>query len=74
MFKSNLLNIYRLQHLEDYFRGCMHMTIEGVKYKNCLWWPCLLTDQYEMNNLYRGPSINASYQISVHLAMWFQRR
>ena len=52
----------------------MHMTIEGVKYKNCLWWPCLLTDKYEMNILYRGPSIDASYQISVHLAMWFQRR
>jgi hypothetical protein len=27
-----------------------------------------------MNNLYRGPSIDASYQVSVHLAMWFQRR
>jgi hypothetical protein len=27
-----------------------------------------------MNNLYRGPSIDASYQVSVHLAMRFQRR
>jgi hypothetical protein len=27
-----------------------------------------------MSNLYRGPSINASYQVSVHLVMWFQRR
>jgi hypothetical protein len=27
-----------------------------------------------MSNLYRGPSIDASYQVSVHLAMWFQRR
>jgi hypothetical protein len=24
--------------------------------------------------LYRGPSIDASYQVSVHLAKWFQRR
>jgi hypothetical protein len=27
-----------------------------------------------MSNLYRGPSIKASYQVSVHLAKWFQRR
>jgi hypothetical protein len=27
-----------------------------------------------MNNLYRGPSIDASYQVSVHLATRFQRR
>jgi hypothetical protein len=28
----------------------------------------LLTDQDEMSNLYRGPSIDAAYQVSVHLA------
>jgi hypothetical protein len=27
-----------------------------------------------MSNLYRGPSIDASYQISVHLAKRFHRR
>jgi hypothetical protein len=27
-----------------------------------------------MSNLYRGPSIDASYQVSVHLAVEFQRR
>jgi uncharacterized LabA/DUF88 family protein len=31
-------------------------------------------DRDEMSNLYRGPSIDASYQISVHLAEGFQRR
>jgi hypothetical protein len=30
--------------------------------------PCLLMDQNEMSNLYRGPSIDASYQVSYHLA------
>jgi hypothetical protein len=25
-------------------------------------------------SLYRGPPIDASYQVSVHLAKWFQRR
>jgi hypothetical protein len=28
----------------------------------------------KMSNLYRGPVIDASYQVSVHLAKWFQRR
>jgi hypothetical protein len=31
-------------------------------------------DRDEMSTLYRGPSIDASYQVSVHLAQWFQRR
>jgi hypothetical protein len=35
---------------------------------NYLWWPCLLMDQDKMSKLYRGPSIDASYQVSVHLA------
>ena len=39
-----------------------------------LWRPCLLTDQDETNNLYRGPAIDASYQVSVHFAKQLQRR
>jgi hypothetical protein len=31
-------------------------------------------DRDEMSNLYRGSSIDASYQVSVHLAEGFQRR
>jgi hypothetical protein len=27
-----------------------------------------------MNSLYRGPSIDASYQVSDQLALWFHRR
>jgi len=34
--------------------------------KNCLWRPCLLTDRDEMSNLYRGPSVDAFYHVSVH--------
>jgi hypothetical protein len=45
-----------------------------IRNKNCLWWPCLLTNRDEMSNLYRGPSTDVFYRISVHLAMWFQRR
>ena len=39
-----------------------------IKNKNYLWWPCLLMDKDKISNLYRGPSIDASYQVSVHLA------
>ena len=31
-------------------------------------------EQEEIINLYRGPSIDVSYQVSVHLAKRFQRR
>jgi hypothetical protein len=34
----------------------------------------LLMDRDKMCKLYRGPSIDVSYQVSVHLAKEFQRR
>jgi hypothetical protein len=45
-----------------------------IRNKNFLWQPCLLTDRNKMCNLNRGPSIDTSYQVSVHLAKQFQRR
>jgi hypothetical protein len=47
---------------------------QPIRNKNRLWWPCLLTDRDGTSNLYRGPSIDASYQASDHLAKRFQRR
>ena len=47
---------------------------QPIKNKSRLWQPCLLTDWDEMSNLYRGSSIDTSYQVSVHLAKQFQRR
>jgi hypothetical protein len=47
---------------------------QPIRNKSRLWQSCLLTDRDEMTNLYRGPSIDASYQVSVHLAKRFQRR
>jgi hypothetical protein len=41
-----------------------------IRNKNCLWPPCLLRDRKEMSNRNRGLSIDASYQVSVHLAKW----
>ena len=51
-----------------------NLKYQPIRNKNRLWWPCLLTDRDGMSNLYRGPSIDASYQISDHLAKRFQRR
>ena len=53
---------------EDFFRN------QPIKNKNGLWWPCLLTDRDEMSNIYRGLSIDASDQVSVHLPKRFQKR
>jgi hypothetical protein len=47
---------------------------QPIRNKSRLWRSCLLTDREEMSNLHRGPSIDASYQVSVHLAKRFQRR
>ena len=46
----------------------------STRNKNYLQRPCLLTDQDKKNNLYRGLPIDASYQVSIHLAMQFHRR
>ena len=45
-----------------------------IRNKTCLWWPCLLMDRHKMCNLQRRLPIDASYQVSVHLAEGFQRR
>ena len=47
---------------------------QPIRNKNCLWRPCLLMDRDKKSNLQRGPSIDASYQVSLHLAEGFQRR
>jgi hypothetical protein len=76
-------NIYRgpskeasyqvLIHLDRWFQRRFFRN-QPIRNKNGLWRPCLLTDRDEMSSLYRGPSIDVSYQVSVHLAKRFQRR
>jgi hypothetical protein len=48
--------------------------IWSTRNKNCLWRPCLSTYWDKMGNLYRGPSIDTSYQTLAHLVKQFQRR
>ena len=47
---------------------------QPIRNKSRLRWSCLLTDRDEMSHLYRGPSIDASYQVSVHIVEGFQKR
>jgi hypothetical protein len=47
---------------------------QPIRNKDRMWRPCLLTDRVEMSNIYKGPPIDASYQISFQLAKRFQRR
>jgi hypothetical protein len=63
-------------HMAKQFQRRRFFRNRPIRKKNRLWWPCLLMDQDEMSNLYRGPSIHvdASYQVSVHMAKQFQRR
>jgi hypothetical protein len=61
-------------HLGKRFQRRSFFRNQPIRNKNCLWRPCLLTDWDEMSNLYRGPSIDASHQVSVQLAKQFQGR
>jgi hypothetical protein len=77
-------NVYRESSIDASYQDSVHLAMwfqrrryfrnQPIRNKNCLWRPCLLTDLDEMSNLYRGPSKDASYQISIHLAKQFQRR
>jgi hypothetical protein len=51
-------------HLATWFQRRRFIKNKPIRNKNSLWWPCLLTDRDEMSNLYRGPSIDAFYQVS----------
>ena len=61
-------------HLAKRFQRRRFFRNQPIRNKNCLWWPCLLSDRDEMSILYRGQAIDASYQVSVHLAKQFQSR
>jgi hypothetical protein len=80
---DEMSNLYRGSSIDASYQVSVHLAKRfqenilknrPIRNKNCLWWSCLLTDQDKMSNLYRGPSIDASYQVSVHLAEGFQRR
>jgi predicted aminopeptidase len=82
--QDEMSNLYRGPSIDASYQVSVNLAMrfqrkrffrnQQIRNKNCLWWPCLLTDRDEMSNLYRGPSIDAFYQVSVHLAKQFQRK
>ena len=82
--RDEMSTLYREPSLDAFYQISVHLgkqfqrrrlfRNQPIRNKNGLWWPCLLTDRDEMINLYRGHDIDASYQVSVHLAKRFQRR
>ena len=60
--------------LAKQFQGKRFLEIDQSETRIACSSHCLLTNRDEMSNLYRGSSIDASYQVSVHLVKWFQRR
>ena len=62
-------------HLEKRFQRSRFLQIDQSETRiACDGHIYLLMDGDEMSNLYRGPPIDASYQVSAHLVMQFQRR
>ena len=83
MDRDEMSNLYRGPPIDAFYQVSVHLAKQfqrrffrnqPIGNKNGLWWPCLLTDRDEMSSLQRGLSINASYQVSAHLANQFQRR
>jgi Zn-finger protein len=83
MDPDKMINIYREPFIDASYQVSVHLVKryqrrffrnQPIRNKNCLWWPCLLMDRDEMSNHNRGLSIDASYQVSVHLAKRFQMR
>ena len=63
-----------LFHLAKGFQRRRFLMYQPIRNKNHPWQLCLLSDRDEMKKLYKGPSIDAPYQILIHLAKQFQRR
>jgi hypothetical protein len=61
-FYQILIHLAKRLQTRRFFRN------QPIRNKNCLWQSCLIMDRDEISNLYRGPAIDASYQVSVHLA------
>jgi hypothetical protein len=82
--RNEMSNLYRGPSIDISYQVSVHLAKRfhrkifflnwPIRKKNCMWWPCLLTDRDKISILYKGPSIDASYQVSVHLAKGFQRR
>ena len=71
---SNDASYQMLVHFRKRFQRRRFFRTRPIRNKNCLWRPCLLTERGVMSNHYRGPSIDATYQVTVYLTLGFQRK
>jgi hypothetical protein len=78
--RDKMSNPYREPSIDASYQVSVHLAKRfqrrrflkrPIRNKNCLWQPYLLMDWDEMNSLYREPPIDASYQVSGHLAKRF---
>jgi hypothetical protein len=72
LYKDYSFRPYQLTNMATTGKSCF--LNQPIRNKNRLWWPCLLMDRDGMSDLYRVPSIDASYQVSVHLAKRLPKR
>jgi hypothetical protein len=82
--RNEMSNIYREPSIDASYQVSVHLAKrcqrriffrnQPVRNKNCLCRPCLLTNRDKLSNLYREPSVNASYKVSIHLDKRFKRR
>ena len=61
-------------HLAMLFQSRRFFRNRPIRNKICMCRPCLITNRGKMSNFSRGPSIDASYLVSLQLTMRFQRR
>jgi hypothetical protein len=82
---NEMTHFYREPSIDPSYQVFVHLAMQlqrrrsfrnqPIRNKNCLWRSCLLTDLDEMSFFfYKGPDIDDSYQVSVHLAKGSQRR
>jgi hypothetical protein len=84
MDQDEMSNLYRGPSIDASYQVSYHLAKRfqrkscfrnrPIRNKNCLRRQYLLTDQNGMSNSHRGPSIDASYHVSVHLAKLIQSR
>jgi hypothetical protein len=83
MDRDKLSNLYRGPPIDDTYQVSAYLAKQfqrgrffrnqPTRNKYYLWGSCVLTDWNEMSKLYRGLSIDFSYQVSVNLAKQIQR-
>jgi hypothetical protein len=73
--QDEIINLYRRHSIDSLYQVLDYLPQvlseekifrnRPTRNNNWLLWPCLCTDWNAMSNLYRGPAIDASFQVAV---------